>query len=835
MRHLQLDHLKLWQKLALLVLAMSVSATLAGFFYLRSANAAVDRAHTEREATEYLRTLATLYAQIIVFEQRESAAAMGVANAEPTAASAGGRLDATWTRLGRLNGRLGAQFGVQRAYQIVAARWRALAAMPAAAAARAAAARQLLARLDRLSYTLAVRARVAADPSPETRSLLEIATQYVPAAQRHAAALRRAALEAAAKGYLGRGDSMTIAIAHASLENDVQRVQDALGQIPARARAPLRAALAAATTAADHFYATVAQQILAASSVKIPAPTLYAAGSGERRALNRLGRLSGATAARALTARVAMLRRARTLNIALVLGAIGLIYVLVWALGRSLTRPLRHVVTVFDRIGAGRYDSVIDCERRDELGRVLRALQAMQSKLRVQIENERAVAAENARIRQALDKTSTGVILADAEHRILYLNDAARSGFARHAAALRTALPGFDATQLQGASLESLASAPAEERRALEMLHGARIEERHFPGCDFRVITNPVLGAEGERLGTVMEWQERTQEVAVEQEMQAVLSAVTSDDLTRRIGTEGKSGFFATLGTGVNRLADNLAEIVTRVTAAAREIALGAEEITTGNSNLSARTEEQASSLQETAASMEQMTTTVKQTADNAAQASQLALAARDQAGEGVAVVDKAVQAMSGIDASARKIADIIGVIDTIAFQTNLLALNAAVEAARAGEQGRGFAVVASEVRNLAGRSASAAKEIKALIHESVVKVTGGSELVSASGHTLGEIVASVKKVADIVAEIATASREQTEGIEQVNRAVAQMDQITQENAALVEQTTAASRVLGGQVSDLNATLARFRLSGAALGLAPPARAAAVGADGVGR
>jgi hypothetical protein len=198
MRHLHLDHLKLWQKLALLVLAMSVSATLAGFFYLRSANAAVDRARTEREATEYLRTLATLYAQIIVFEQRESAAAMGVANAEPTAASAGGRLDATWTRLGRLNGRLGAQFGVQRAYQIVAARWRALAAMPAAAAARAAAARQLLARLDRLSYTLAVRARVAADPSPETRSLLEIATQYVPAAQRHAAALRRAALEAAA-------------------------------------------------------------------------------------------------------------------------------------------------------------------------------------------------------------------------------------------------------------------------------------------------------------------------------------------------------------------------------------------------------------------------------------------------------------------------------------------------------------------------------------------------------------------------------------------------------------------------------------------------------------
>ena len=209
----------------------------------------------------------------------------------------------------------------------------------------------------------------------------------------------------------------------------------------------------------------------------------------------------------------------------------------------------------------------------------------------------------------------------------------------------------------------------------------------------------------------------------------------------------------------------------------------GADEISAGNANLSQRTEEQSSSLEETASSMEEMTTTVKQNADNAAQANQLALAARDQAEKGGTVVSQAVSAMAGINEASKKIADIIGVIDDIAFQTNLLALNAAVEAARAGEQGRGFAVVASEVRSLAGRSATAAKEIKELIQDSVRKVEDGSVLVTQSGQTLEKIVASVKKVSDIVAEIAAASREQSSGIEQVNRAVMQMDELTQQNA----------------------------------------------------
>jgi len=258
----------------------------------------------------------------------------------------------------------------------------------------------------------------------------------------------------------------------------------------------------------------------------------------------------------------------------------------------------------------------------------------------------------------------------------------------------------------------------------------------------------------------------------------------------------------------------SLGQMVRQIKVTAGAVHRGAEEISQGNANLSQRTEEQSSSLEETASSMEEMTSTVKQNADNAGQANQLATAARDQAEKGGAVVGKAVRAMTEINESSKKIADIIGVIDEIAFQTNLLALNAAVEAARAGEQGRGFAVVATEVRSLAGRSATSAKEIKDLIQDSVRKVEDGSALVTQSGQTLEQIVASVKKVSDIIAEIAAASREQSSGIEQVNKAVMQMDEMTQQNAALVEEATAASQSMAEQAAALNTLMERYQIGG---------------------
>jgi methyl-accepting chemotaxis protein len=305
----------------------------------------------------------------------------------------------------------------------------------------------------------------------------------------------------------------------------------------------------------------------------------------------------------------------------------------------------------------------------------------------------------------------------------------------------------------------------------------------------------------------------RTFELAVEQEIQAIVSAFNDGDLKKRIQVEGNNGFHESLARGINQLADNMSEIVGRAKGTAAEVARSADEISQGNGDLSQRTEEQAASLQQTASSMEEMTSTVRQNADNAGRANQLAVAARDQAEKGGVVVAKAVKAMAEIDEASKKIADIIGVIDEIAFQTNLLALNAAVEAARAGELGRGFAVVASEVRNLAGRSATAAREIKDLIHDSRKKVDEGSSLVTDSGDTLEQLVAAVKQVSDIIAEIASASQEQSSGIDQVNKAVMQLDAMTQQNSALVEEASAASESMAGQARGLAEMMGKYAVA----------------------
>ncbi|MFN4275415.1 MAG: methyl-accepting chemotaxis protein [Ferrovibrio sp.] len=300
------------------------------------------------------------------------------------------------------------------------------------------------------------------------------------------------------------------------------------------------------------------------------------------------------------------------------------------------------------------------------------------------------------------------------------------------------------------------------------------------------------------------------------QQVQSVVEATKANDLTLRIDLDGKTGEIRSLCEGVNDLVDTLRDIIGGIREASETIAAASAEISTGSQDLASRTESQAASIEETAASMHEVTTTVKQNADNAQAASQLATAARDTAEKGGNVVRDAVSAVNEIEASAQKISDIIGLIDEIAFQTNLLALNASVEAARAGEAGKGFAVVAQEVRALAQRSANASKDIKALIQTSNGQVKTGAALVNQAGSSLAEIVSAIKKVSDIVAEIAAASREQASGLEQINTAVGQMDEMTQRNGALVEETSASAQSLSNQAEELAALVQRYKVSGQA-------------------
>ncbi|NHH90726.1 methyl-accepting chemotaxis protein [Pseudoalteromonas sp. MB47] len=473
-------------------------------------------------------------------------------------------------------------------------------------------------------------------------------------------------------------------------------------------------------------------------------------------------------------------------------------------------------------------------------------------------EAEKREAEENLRVRRALDRVATNTMIADAGNNIIYMNEAVLNMMKAAESDLRKDLPNFNSSNLIGQNIDVFHKNPAHQRNMLAKLSSTYSTEIYVGGRTFGLVANPILTPENERIGTVVEWEDRTAEVAIEKEIAGLVAAAGNGDLEARVEEAGKQGFFLRLAQGLNSLvsivddavkdtgnmldamangdlskrieqeyqgsfdklkrdanatADKLTEVINRINTSATLVASGAEEISQGNADLSQRTEEQASSLEETASSMEEMTSTVRQNADNAKEVNELAEETRTKAQKGGEVVNRAVTSMSAINESSKKIADIISVIDEIAFQTNLLALNAAVEAARAGEQGRGFAVVAGEVRNLAQRSAAAAKEIKELIRDSVGKVEDGTLLVNESGSTLQEIVTAVQRVTAMISDIAQASEEQSSGIEQVNKAIAQMDEMTQQNAALVEEASAAGESMAEQANDMRRLLNFFSLS----------------------
>jgi methyl-accepting chemotaxis protein len=800
------------QKFALLIAAMALPAVLVTAFYVAQSDKTVRTARNELEGARYMQAAGSLLARVTGHRTVTNALLSGDTSGRAEGARLDEYIERQINQLNTLDAEFGARFGTTASWHEVTEQWRQIRSGSGSMTQE-----QNLAVHDVLIQditTLMARVTKASDmdldPDAFTDDLINAATRNVAQAVVAFSNVNQHSMDVAVKGYLGGDDRTAIQIYLGELHQTLAGVSQQLAAQP-----DMKPVLLAAEEQVTGYRHMAETRILNTDKINISAADVYAAGTPVIRALQALSDASYARMETALTQRASTEATRRDVTLAVAASALSAALLISWIIATGLRRSLGRAVEVFQEIANGRYDNDIPDAGADEAGQVLAGLRSMQGKLRKQIEAERAAAAENARIRQALDRVSTSVILADASQTIIYVNEIGAAMFARTQGQISRTLPGFSAAKLLGSSLDVLAAEPAQQRSLVQQITGSHIQEVKLGDCTFRIVVSAVMGRDGQRIGTVMEWTERTLEVAVESQMQSMLQAVLAGDLTRRLPLEGKTGFFEVLTRSVNQLADNIAEIVATVKLAARDVYSGAEGISQGNVNLSQRTVQQSASLETTSASVERITATVHQNAESAGRASVLATTASDQAENGGGVVAQAIRAMADINDASRRIADIIGVIDEIAFQTNLLALNAAVEAARAGEHGRGFAVVASEVRNLAGRSATAAREIKALIQDSVRKVNDGSNLVTRSGDTLGQIVASIKTVSELVAEIASASREQSQGIEQINQSVLQMDDFTQTNGSLVAQAAAASQTMAQRAGELNAMMERYQLDAA--------------------
>lgn len=494
---------------------------------------------------------------------------------------------------------------------------------------------------------------------------------------------------------------------------------------------------------------------------------------------------------------------------------------------RTVVNGMRATLSVVNDIANGRLDGRIDISRQDEVGELNRGMAKMQDTLRAfaKAETEMAEQQEAGQLDYRIDAEQFTGAYRDMASSLNELVASQIDTMNRAVALMRR--------YAVGDLSEDMARLPGQKAAITEAMVQTKANLQRVNGEIQRLVRAAADGDFTVR-GDEAQFQFAFREMVagLNQLMQQadsglgevgkLLAALSQGDLTVRVENRFKGAFFS-LVENANTTVERLTGIARKITQASEEINVAAGEIAAGNSDLSERTEQQAANLEETASSMEELTSTVKQNAENSRQARQLAVGAADVASRGGEVVGKVVTTMDAISASSKRIEDIISVIDGIAFQTNILALNAAVEAARAGEQGRGFAVVASEVRSLAQRSADAAKEIKELIAESVITVSEGSTLVHDAGRTMDEIMQSVKRVTDIMSEIAAASDEQSSGIEQVNTTIVQMDQTTQQNAALVEQASAAARSMEDQAGQLATAVSVFRLPGGAAPAAKPA------------
>lgn len=827
-------------------------------------NVNIEFANKEIRGIDYLIPLKNLLVQLSEHRSASYASLTSVGNSDSSSiAQIGKRVADAVNAMDAVDAEFGAEFNSADAWRQIKSDWTAIEQQNVAqltAQASLVKHNEVIEKITELMVRVSDQSNLTLDPEVGSYYLMSVLTIRLPELMDHVSEhMATAAAVARSGGAMDQQAKIQMAVVDQHIGERLRETEHDLA-VAYSADSELKAGLAnkqdTLFSETSKFSDLVKQNLYLAQVVNISADRITSSGTSALQSLYSFYDAASPHLKRMLQKRIEGIEQQRYTQFAAVIGVVAVVLLFGYAIIRQITSNLRNVREVFSKITEGNFRSAIDLDGHDELGDLLRSLQIMQVNLNVDISDTRERALKSTRVERALDNVSSCVMLANNNLEIIYMNKAVADLFKNAEQDIRQQLPGFDSSMLLGANIDQFHKNPSHQRGMLAKLESTHKSSLEIGSRYMNIVANPVVDADGNRIGTVVEWLDRTHEVKIEREIAEIVEAVKAGELSNRIELANKQGFFATLSAGINQLTDvienvfndigstmqsmaegdltnrierdyqgtylnckndinatidKLNEIFGQVSESAHFINNSSQEIASGNNNLSQRAEQQAANLEQTAASMEELTSTVKNNADNAQQANLLANNAKELAEKGGNVVKAAVSAMQEINESSNKIADIIGVIDEIAFQTNLLALNASVEAARAGEQGRGFSVVATEVRNLAQRSATAARESKELIQNSVQKVRAGTEFVNETGKALTEIVAGVKKVGDIVAQIADASVEQSAGIGQVNQAVAQMDEITQQNAALAEEASAASISMSDLSTNMVEMLAFFK------------------------
>jgi methyl-accepting chemotaxis protein len=822
--------LRFGQKALVIGASFMLTCGVLGGMLIVNATSSLDEVKVQREAIAPIARLQN--SMLAMQEYRQLAARKSAGDEVPADAIDKARTRASqelrrveqWTQ-SHMSGSAGLAAAFERANTTWAAATGEHADFAAAKAARDNAVRALR----QLTGLVADEAGLSRADSPQVLYVSSLAAEWLPNLAEYSSQQAATAMNVLGAGSIWVEDRTTLAVTRSMQEflgrrasQDVDNAVMAMPELGERVGARVEAALASV----DKQHAYIQEHILDAPMLEKPVAAMAAREEATRATLTSalIGANNGLLAATG--EEIAALERQLWMTWAFILLVLSVTAYLFMGFIRSTRSSLQHIEAAARSIAAGEFPERVSVDSQDELNDIGVSLGSAVTSLREFANAQRGLfeAHQAGQIDERLDSSafrgSFGVMAEE-------INTLVGSHIE-----LQTRVIGIVDAYGRGDLSEDIERLPGQKARITEAVDDVKARMLAVNGEIKNLVDAAVAGDFSQRgdaqrfefvyremIGGLNELMESADRGLAD--VGELLAAVAEGDLTRS-ADDTLPGQFGELARNANGTVRQLAQVVGEIRQGSDAISSAASEISAGNNDLSQRTEQQAASLEETASSMEELTSTVRQNADNARQANQLAIGAADVAEQGGQVVGKVVHTMSAINESSRKINDIIGVIDGIAFQTNILALNAAVEAARAGEQGRGFAVVASEVRSLAQRSANAAKEIKQLITDSVGKVEEGSQLVDQAGKTMDEIVSSVKRVTDIIADISAASQEQSSGIEQVNQAVLQMDEGTQQNAALVEEASAAARSLEQQSTHLVQTVAAFRLNAREGGVQTP-------------